>query len=429
MKTAAEHRVSLAATPVCSVGIPSRALVLFVLSYGVLLYHYGWQAGILTVGVGLLAGFAAIAFRRRDNKAYWRGALAYGLFFLTPALTLSGQIGVLTGFGGSSASLPWLGVAFVSTALALQVVRNELRWQTLFQILQPLRFNSGPCALTPRTGSSTVPRLTLRRVVSYGGWFVLGGFFYGVIASGIAPLLILRHSTDALDILAFAILFEVYVYFNFSGISFMVYGALKMAGVPVIRNFNSPFAASDLIGYWQRWHISLSSILKGLFFNPLRAIAGLSCAVIGTFLFSALWHGVSFNFLLWGIFHATGWLATRALGKGLPARSGAILKAAIFPVVVVLGRLIFSESDSQTLLLKLKNLFVFSSSENALLPNLSLDTTTAVILVAALGWVLTEVVSNRKNYTLLRKPWVTLALIVLCAFLGKTGLGGVYGAR
>ena len=424
-----QHSVSLAVAPLRRVGIPERALVLFIISYGLLLYHYGWQAGIFTLGVGLVAGVVAIAFRLSRNTAHWRSALAYGLFFLTPALTLSGQIGVLTGFGGSSASLPWLGVAFISTALALQVARNEIRWQTLFQILQPLRFNSGPCALTAPTGTGTVRRLTFRRVVSYSGWFVLGGFFYSVIASGIAPLLVLRNSTDALDILAFAILFEAYVYFNFSGISFMVYGALKMAGVPVIRNFNSPFAAKDLIGYWQRWHISLSTILKGLFFNPLRATAGLSIAVTATFLFSALWHGVSLNFLLWGIFHAIGWLSTRALGNVLPTKAGVILKATIFPVVVVLGRLMFSEADSQTLLLKLRNLFAWTSSENAWLLNLSLDTKTEVILAGALAWVLTEIFSNRKKYTLLRKPWVTTILIVLCAFFGSSGLGGVYGAR
>ena len=424
-----QDRVALASATVRMASIPGRALVLFILSYSVLLYHYGWRAGIFTLGLGLLAGFVAIAFRHFGNTAYWRSALAYGLFFITPALTLTGQIGVLTGFGGSSASLPWLGVAFASTALALQVSRNELRWQTLFQILQPLRFNSGPCALPPPTGDTTVPRLTIRRVVSYGGWLVLGGFFYGVIASGIAPLLILRHSTDALDILAFAILFEAYVYFNFSGISFMVYGTLKLAGVPVVRNFNSPFSAKDLIGYWQRWHISLSTILKGLFFKPLRSTIGLPLTVLLTFLFSALWHGVSLNFLVWGVFHATAWLAARALGKSIHPRIGIILNALLFPVVVVIGRLLFSEENSQTLLLKLKNLLLFSSSTDAWLLNISIDTKTAVILTGAMAWVLTEVFSRRKNYTLLRKPWITATMIILCLFLGNSGLGGVYGAR
>ena len=409
--------------------VPVRACALFILSYGFLLQHYGWRAGIFTLGAGILVGSVALLFKRQDCALHWRSMLAYGIFLLTPALTWSGQIGVLTGFGGSSASLPWLGIAFVSAALALQVRRGQVSWLGLFHTLQPLRFNSGPCALPPASPAGRVPRLSVRRAVAYGGWLVLGAFFYGVIASGIAPLLVLRQSTDALDILAFAILFEAYVYFNFSGISFMVYGALRMAGVPAVRNFNSPFAATDLIGYWQRWHISLSTILKGLFFNPLKATAGLSVAVMATFLLSALWHGVSLNFLLWGLFHAAGWLATRYLGKALPSRYGFILKAALFPVVIIVGRLMFAEADSQALFIKLKHLLYLSSSEDAWLLNLSLVTKSAIVVTAALGWILTEVFSTRRNYALLRKPWVTVALIALCACFGSSGLGGVYGAR
>ena len=57
-------------------------------------------------------------------------------------------------------------------------------------------------------------------------------------------------------------MFELYVYFNFSGISFMVYGLLTLAGLPVILNFQAPFSARHVPEFWQRWHITLSTWIR-----------------------------------------------------------------------------------------------------------------------------------------------------------------------
>ena len=420
--------------------LPWRSLLLLALSYAVLLWRCGWQAGAWSLALAGLVWLLSAHIR-----GAWRSVLAYALFFLTPALTLGGQIGVLTGFGGSSVSLPWLGIAFISAALALHVARDAVNWRTMLALLQPLRFNSGPCALPPSGRGAGVHRLSWRRIRVYGSWLVLGAFFYSVPAAGIAPLLVLKQSTDALDILAFAILFEAYVYFNFSGISFMVYGLLQLAGVPVIRNFNTPFAARDVIGYWQRWHISLSTILKALFFQPLKNRIGLPGAILAVFLCSAMWHGVSFNFVLWGGFHACGWLLTHAIARRFgraPARTdramapsaatiGSMLNVLLFPLVVILGRLIFSEADSALLLFKLQQLCHLASNDDAWLLHLTLDRKTTLILAGVLLWLLAEVWFPRchRNYRLLRCHWMPLLLLGLCAAFGNSGLGGVYGAR
>ncbi len=421
------------------------ALWVFALSYALLVYLKSWRASLCTLAVGVLVWALYLCVRRRPRL---RCGLAWAVFFFTPMLTASGQIGVLTGFGGSSLSLPWLGVSFVCAALAAHVLQAQLTWRTLWlHILQPLRFNSGPCAL-PLSGKhignrSSAPRTGFARGRSwhYFRWMVLGAFFYGVLATGLAPLLLLKQSDDALDILLFAIIFEAYVYFNFSGICFMVYGALNLAGVTTLLNFKTPFAARDVIGYWQRWHVSLSGVLKLLFFNPVKARLGrrfgLPVAVLAVFIGSALWHGVSLNFMLWGVFHACGWLLAWAIAKYFARLGPGCLRWAkwinglSFPIIIVLGRLIFSEADSSILLHKFQQLAHFETSHEAWCLHLTLDFKTGAIVCAAAAYLLAEAVFTRRlrAYKLLRRSWVSALLLLLCLLLGNTGLGGVYGAR
>jgi alginate O-acetyltransferase complex protein AlgI len=427
---------------------PTRAALpavwVFALSYALLIYFKGWHASLYTLAVGVLVWVLYLCLHRHPRL---RCGLAYMVFFFTPLLTASGQIGVLTGFGGSNVSLPWLGVSFVCAALAAHILQAQLTWRTLWlHILQPLRFNSGPCALPcpdhhGKHDSALRSGLRRGRVWHYLRWLVLGAFFYGVLAAALAPLLVLKQSDDALDILCFAIIFEAYVYFNFSGICFMVYGALSLAGVQTVPNFATPFAARDVIGYWQRWHVSLSSVLKMLFFTPIKARLGprfgLPIAVVTVFICSALWHGVSLNFVLWGGFHAFGWLLTYAIAQYF-ARLGPgwiiwakWINGINFPIIIVIGRLIFSEADSAILLHKFQQLAYFETSQQAWCLNLVLDWKTGALVCAAAAYLLAEALFTRRlrAYKFLRRPWVSALLLILCLWLGNTGLGGVYGAR
>lgn len=416
-------------------GIPDQLwrlgppVLIFGLAWSFLLYFKHWPAGLATL---LVAGGVGGLYFLVRRHAHLRTLLAYTTFFLTPLLTVTGQIGVLTGFGGSSLALPWLGVSFVSAALAVHILQGKLNLANLlWHIAQPLRWNSGPCALPEARPLRTAPLRRLKRVRLWLGWIVLGAFYYGVLAAGFAPLLSLKESTATLDIVAFAVAFEFYVYFNFSGISFMVLGLLNLAGVKTVCNFNTPFAARDIIGYWQRWHISLSSLLKILFFQPLKRRFGMIGAVLAVFVGSALWHGISLNFVLWGAFHAAGWLLAyylaRATGLG---RARLWLNALLFPLIVLFGRLIFSESDTALLLLKCQHLFDWSA-EAAWLPYLTPDGKTWARLGLALLCLLAEPCLRQRfrRYKLLRHGWATAGLVLLCLLLGQTGLGGVYGAR
>ena len=403
------------------------SLLVFVLSFCYLAYLYRALPALFTIGLSV---FVWLLNRLIVASDLSRQVLAYAVFFITPFLTYNGQIAVLTGFGGEGASLPWVGVSFVTAALALHIYQKKLDFLTLcLNILQPARMDSGPVALN----NAPLARLRAKRLRVYASWMVLGIFFYTVLATGLAPFLVLRDSTEPVDILIFSIIFELYVYFNFSGLTFFVFGLLNLAGVRTTLNFKMPFAARDVIDYWQRWHISLSGVLKEIFFKPLKRRCGLIVAVVVVFLASAAWHGVSLNFFIWGLFHAIGWLLSYALVRGISHRRCAtIINLLLFPFFVVIGRLIFSEPNTALLGLKFRQLFFnFSLSPQSWLFNLKVDGQSQLLLGLVIAVVVLEVFSkgSRRRYQWLRQKWVTPSLLLMSIFLGSTGLGGVYGAR
>jgi hypothetical protein len=401
--------------------------LVFLLAFCYLTYLYRALPALFTIGLSVLIWLVYCVIASAELL---RKALAYSVFFITPFLTYSGQIAVLTGFGGEGASLPWVGVSFVTAALALHIYQKKLDFLTLcLNILQPARMDSGPVALNNAPFGS----LRVRRLRVYASWVALGIFFYTVLATSLAPFLVLRDSTEPLDILIFALVFELYVYFNFSGLTFVVFGLLNSAGVRTTLNFKMPFSARNMIDYWQRWHVSLSSVLKDIFYKPLQQRYGLVVAVMVVFLSSAAWHGMSLNFFIWGLFHAIGWLLTYAVVRHLSHQRVAFgINLLLFPFFVVVGRLIFSEADTALLGIKLHQLFFnFSLSPQTWLFHLKVNGQSLFLLCLVLGCVALEIGAKRgrRRYQWLRTKWVTPLLLLLSILFGSTGLGGVYGAR
>jgi hypothetical protein len=359
-----------------------------------------------------------------------RVGLAYAVFFITPILSLTGQIGVLTGFNGNSSSLNWLGVSFVSAGIALFIYHDQFTLKSLFlNIMQPIRFNSGPVALT----APTIKAFSKKRALIYIRWMILGTLLFSVIASGLSQLLILKESTEPLDILIFAIAFEAYVYFNFAGITMMAFGALNLFGVRTVMNFNSPFAARNVIEYWQRWHISLSTVLKNLFFLPFKKTFGLPVAIFLVFISSAMWHGVTLNFVIWGSFHALFWVLTYYILKIIKnktiAKGFALL---LFPLIVIFGRLIFSESDSSLLFFKFQQVFTWNADiNNVISTHLEFDTKTLLTVILATVFISFEFAFPQlaRKYHFMRNPYACIAWIILCIAFSSFGLEGVYGTR
>lgn len=137
------------------------------------------------------------------------------------------------------------------------------------------------------------------------GW---GYFQKLVIADRIAILV-----TDVFDrymeftglqILAATILFAFQIYCDFSGYSDIAIGAARIMGFRLMKNFKSPYYATTVSEYWRNWHISLTTWFRDYIYIPL---GGNRCGklkkyrnLLVTFCLSGLWHGASWNYVVWG---------------------------------------------------------------------------------------------------------------------------------
>ncbi len=143
------------------------------------------------------------------------------------------------------------------------------------------------------------------------------GFFKKMFfADNIAPMVNEIFSApvglESFSIIIGAIGFGVQIYCDFSGYSDIAIGAATILGFHIPANFNKPYFATSPMDFWRRWHISLSTWLRDYLYIPLggnrksnsRTYANLLTVMI----IGGLWHGASWNFLIWGALHG-GYLA------------------------------------------------------------------------------------------------------------------------
>lgn len=102
-----------------------------------------------------------------------------------------------------------------------------------------------------------------------------------------------------------AVGYSIQLYFDFWGYSLMAIGVGRMLGFKLIDNFNHPYIAKSVSEFWRRWHISLGRWFKDYIYIPLggnrRGKARLVLNLLVVWMFTGIWHGANWNFVLWGI--------------------------------------------------------------------------------------------------------------------------------
>lgn len=153
--------------------------------------------------------------------------------------------------------------------------------------------------------------------------FIWGLFKKIVIADRLCSHIDWAYSTAEYQsgaTLAFAaILYSIQIYCDFSGYSDMAWGVAKALGFDITRNFRFPYFATTIKEFWRRWHISLTSwfteyVYFSLGGNRVRLKTRWIFNISMVFLLSGIWHGASWNFLLWGCLHAVYYLIEYACG-------------------------------------------------------------------------------------------------------------------
>lgn len=116
------------------------------------------------------------------------------------------------------------------------------------------------------------------------------------------------------------ILFSFQIYFDFSGYSLIARGLSRIMGIELMKNFNTPYFAKGMSGFWKRWHISLSEWLRDYLYIPLGGNRGsltrTQINLLITMLIGGLWHGASWNFVLWGGLHGFYLVFFRVINAG-----------------------------------------------------------------------------------------------------------------
>ncbi len=169
-------------------------------------------------------------------------------------------------------------------------------------------------------------RLDARDLVTAIKLIVIGLVCKGVFADRIGPLVdeifAAPAKFDNTTLAGAALGFYSQIYFDFVGYSTMAIGVSRLFGFKLPRNFDYPYRSTSITEFWRRWHISLSSWLRDYLYIPLGGNRHGALKqyrnLLLTMLLGGLWHGASYNFVLWGAAHGLALAGHRLFRSILP---------------------------------------------------------------------------------------------------------------
>jgi D-alanyl-lipoteichoic acid acyltransferase DltB (MBOAT superfamily) len=174
----------------------------------------------------------------------------------------------------------------------------------------------------------TGPRALAPGAIAEGSWLIALGLFKKVVIADnmavIANAVFFRFQDGTAagltgpEVLIGVYAFAFQIYGDFSGYSAIARGVSKFFGYDLVINFDLPYSAQSPSDFWKRWHISLSSWLRDYLYIPLGGNRGGKLRqyrnLILTMLLGGLWHGASWTFVAWGLYHGLLLAVFRALG-------------------------------------------------------------------------------------------------------------------
>lgn len=275
-------------------------------------------------------------------------------------------------------------------------------------------------------------QITDRRVTGAGFAEGIRRFIYG-LAKKVLISNTLARSADliyALDIqemtgaLAWtaALLYTFQIYYDFSGYSDMAIGLGKMFGFEFNENFAYPYTSLSIREFWRRWHISLSTWFREYVYIPLGGSrrGGLRTYInLGiVFLLTGIWHGASYNFIFWGIYHGT-FLIIERVGWGKFLEKHKILAGSYTFLAVVLGWVLF-RIESMRQIWQLGNRMLmpwrYMTSHYCLWEFLD-GYTLFMLLCAVLGMGILQRLVQKRDPVLMVKWQLSLPELLYCTIL------------
>ena len=224
-----------------------------------------------------------------------------------------------------------------------------------------------------------------------------------------------------------AISYMIQIYFDFSGYSDMAIGLSKMFGINMEENFNLPYMSKSITEFWRRWHISLSTWFKNYLYIPLggnrkgkfRTYVNLFIVFFTT----GLWHGASWNFIVWGLFNGFFMIIERIKLKELLDKNKFKLLNHIYTLFVVLiSWVLFRANTLENGIEFIKCMFI--NNEVALINAIDISTilTTKNLIILITGILLSGIIPSILNklnkvkeiYEIFIEPLAIIILFITC---------------
>jgi alginate O-acetyltransferase complex protein AlgI len=228
--------------------------------------------------------------------------------------------------------------------------------------------------------------------------------------------------------------FALQIYFDFSGYSDMAIGLCKIFGFNIKENFNYPYIATTITDYWKRWHISLSSFFRDYVYIPLGGkYSGQIRNLIIVWALTGLWHGASYNFILWGLYFCIVLLFEKYVLIKLFKNKNGLLENFIGRIwtifIILIANNIFYFTNFDKMVFNFKNMFMISSGKMSDALTVSLLKENFVLIV--LSVILTTPLVNNlmENLFIDKKRAIvlkTILVIILISFSTINMLGQSY---
>ena len=345
-----------------------RNLVLFLFS----LAFYGWGEPVyillmvFTILLNYACGAWITARKRRGRSA--KAALAVSV---AVNLTLLGTFKYAAWLVGTLRLIPALHFLRVPE-IALPIGISFYIFQSMSYTVDVYRGDAEPARSVLRFGTyvSMFPQLIAGPIVRYRDVAEqidrrresLSQFASGValFVVGLAKKVLLANQVGALwselipetgTLSAWVGIFaySLQIYFDFSGYSDMALGLGKMLGFTFLKNFDHPYIAQSVTEFWRRWHISLATWFREYVYIPLggnrRGLRRQLLNILIVWSLTGLWHGASWNYVLWGVYYGLFIAADRLFLNKLTARWPAFWRHFATILVVDLGWPLFYFED------------------------------------------------------------------------------------
>ena len=323
-----------------------------------------------------------------QRKACLIIALAVDLGLLGVFKYLSFALGVVNGLTGWPAVVPQIAlpigisfytfqlISYVVDVYQRDVVAQRSYWKLLLYVSLFHQCIAGPIVRYSHISDQIEWRYATRQERADGAArFAVGLAKKAMLANScgaLADTLLCSASlsgTEMMDALAQrsvlalwagAACYMLQIYLDFSAYSDMAIGMGRMVGFHYRENFNYPYLADSVTEFWRRWHISLSSFFRDYVYIPL---GGNRCGALVqlrnlavTWLLTGLWHGASWNFLLWGAYYLLLLLVEKFLLRPVSRWIPGLLRHLWVLLAVLVGWVIFRITDLNALLVMLQGM-------------------------------------------------------------------------